>query len=307
MDLIGIENEAEFFPAGTLSDVLKEELQDITARWAGLGKDTHPVERLKRAGVPLVEALRQLRNTSERARQAELMRDIHHDLVGALGYAWKRDTAATALNEHPLIPLVSRVANASGRDMLWILESPAGDVGDEATDPLGACFDIDQFPSEDADAALTDRSIEELIAEGIFALPNGPRHVLVLGLSQLVLIDQRKWPARSVLRFDLQEVFTRADKDTLTVMACLISREARVPDQGVPLSDRLEEEAQRNANAVTSSLKRTVRDAIEILGQEVLDVTEGKYPSNFPEANRRGIWIDGPELSRECLRFMYRR
>ena len=306
MDLIGIENEAEFFPAGTLSDVLKEELQDITARWAGLGKDDHPVGRLARGAGPLVEALRQLRNTSERARQAELMRDIHHELVGALGYAWKRDTAATALNEHPLIPMVSRAVDASGRDMLWILEAPAGDVGDEATDPLGACFDIDQFPLEDADAALTDRSIEEILAEGIFALPKGPRHVLVLGLSQLVLIDQRKWPARSVLRFDLQEIFTRADKDTLTVMACLISREARVPDQGVPLSDRLEEEAQRNANAVTSSLKRTVRDAIEILGQEVLDVTEGKYPSNFPEASRRGVWIDGPELSRECLRYMYR-
>ena len=58
-------------------------------------------------------------------------------------------------------------------------------------------------------------------------------------------------------------------------MACLIAREARVPKTGAPLSDRLEEEAQRNANAVTSSLKRTVRDAIEILGQEVLDVTNG--------------------------------
>ena len=46
MDLIGIENEAEFFPSGTLSDVLKEELQDITARWAGLDRTAHPVERL---------------------------------------------------------------------------------------------------------------------------------------------------------------------------------------------------------------------------------------------------------------------
>jgi hypothetical protein len=80
-------------------------------------------------------------------------------------------------------------------------------------------------------------------------------------------------------------------------MACLISREARVPDQGVPISDRLEEEAQRNANAVTTSLKRTVRDAIELLGQEVLEVTDGKH---------QGVWIDGPDLSRECLRYMYR-
>ena len=75
---------------------------------------------------------------------------------------------------------------------------------------------------------------------------------------------------------------------------------------GLSLSDRLEEEAQRNANAVTTSLKRTVRDAIEILGQEALEVASGKYPSNFPDTSRRGVWIDGPELSKECLRYMYR-
>ena len=306
MDLIGIENEAEFFPSGTLSDVLKEELQDITSRWAGLEKSAHPVERLARVAPSAVEALRQIRNASDRGRQAELARDIHHGLLSALGYDWKRDTALTALNASPVIPLVSRVADAVGRDALWILEAPITNVKDEAADPLGSCFTEDQFPVEAREAALTGKPIEELLGDGVFELPDGPRHVLVLGLSQIVLVDKRKWPARSVLRFDLQEIFTRADRDTLTVMACLISREARVPDTGVPISDRLEEEAQRNANAVTTSLKRTVRDAIEILGQEVLDVSGGKYPSTFPESGRRGVWIDGPELSQECLRYMYR-
>lgn len=305
MDLIGIENEAEFFPSGTLSDVLKEELQDITARWAGLDKVAHPVERLAGVAAPTVETLRQVRNASDRTRRAELIRDAHHALLSALGYAWKRETADTALQGSPVIPLVGRVADASGRDALWIFEAPT-DVDDEAADPLGVMFTADQFPDETCEAALLDQSIEAMLGEGVFELPDGPRHVLVLGLSQIVLVDKRKWPARSVLRFDLQEIFTRADRDTLTVMACLISREARVPEQGVPISDRLEEEAQRNANAVTTSLKRTVRDAIELLGQEVLEVTGGKYPSTFADSARRGVWIDGPELSRECLRYMYR-
>ncbi|WP_414464484.1 Eco57I restriction-modification methylase domain-containing protein [Hyphomicrobium sp. DY-1] len=306
MDLIGIENEAEFFPSGTLSDVLKYELQDITSRWAGLDRNSHPVERLVRIAAPTVEALRQIRNESDQVRREELIREAHRGLLSALGYVWKRETALTALNGHPVIPLVAQIADASGRDALWIIEAAIADVGDEAADPLGACFTTDQFPVESREAALLDRTIEDLLAEAVFELPDGPRHVLVLGLSQLVLVDKRKWPARSVLRFDLQEIFTRSDRDTLTVMACLISREARVPEQGVPISDRLEEEAQRNANAVTTSLKQTVRDAIEILGQEVLDVTGGKYPSTFPESWRRGVWIDGPELSRECLRYMYR-
>lgn len=306
MDLIGIENEAEFFPSGTLSDVLKEELQDITSRWGGLDKAAHPVERLSRVATPTIEALRQVRNASDPTRQSELVRDAHHALLAALGYTWRRETALTALNGSPVIPLVGRVADASGRDALWIIEAPLTDADDEAADPLGGKFTPEQFPEEVREAALLDRSIEETIAEGVFELPDGPRHLLVLGLSQMVLVDKRKWPARSVLRFDLQEIFTRAERDTLIVMACLTAREARVPEQGVPISDRLEEEAQRNANAVTTSLKRTVRDAIELLGQEALEVTGGKYPSTFPEPGRRGVWIDGPELSRECLRYMYR-
>jgi hypothetical protein len=306
MDLIGIENEAEFFPSGTLSDVLKEELQDITARWAGLDRSAHPVERLARVAGPTVEALRQVRNSSDRSRRAELVRDAHHDVLTALGYVWRREGAYTALDGAPVIPLVSRAADTSGRDALWVIEAPIPAPEDEASDPLGACFTEVQLPPDLREAALLDRTIESVLAEGVFELSDGPRHVLVLGLSQIVLIDKRKWPARSVLRFDLQEIFARADRDTLTVMACLISREARVPDQGAPISDRLEEEAQRNANAVTTSLKRTVRDAIELLGQEVIAVTAGKYPSSFPDPARRGVWIDGPELSRECLRYMYR-
>lgn len=306
MDLIGIENEAEFFPSGTLSDVLKEELQDITSRWGSLDKGAHPVNRLSRVAAPTIETLRHVRNAADPTRHSELVRDAHHALLAALGYTWRRETALTALNGSPVIPLVGRVADASGHDALWIIEAPITDVDDEAADPLGAKFTPEQFPEELQEAALLDRSVEETIAEGVFELADGPRHLLILGLSQIVLVDKRKWPARSVLRFDLQEIFTRAERDTLTVMACLIAREARVPDQGVPISDRLEEEAQRNANAVTASLKRTVRDAIELLGQEVLEVTGGKYPSTFPEPGRRGVWIDGPELSRECLRYMYR-
>lgn len=306
MDLIGIENEAEFFPSGTLSDVLKEELQDITSRWSGLDKAAHPIERLSRIAAQTIDTLRQTRNTADQARQTELIREIHHALVSSLGYAWKTEFVSIALNENPVIPIVGRAADAYGHDALWIIEAPNTDEHDEATDPLSICFQAEQFSPEMQEDALLDKAIEEFLADGVFELPNSPRHILVLGFAQIILIDKRKWPARSVLRFDLQEIFTQDDRDTLTVMACLISREARVPDQGTPLSDRLEEEAQRNANAVTTSLKRTVRDAIEILGQEALEVAGGKYPSNFPDTNRRGVWIDGPELSKECLRYMYR-
>lgn len=306
MELIGIENEAEFFPSGTLSEVLKDELADITARWSGLEKKKHPVERLQSISGRTLDAYRQIRGSIDFSRRYSLTQDARHKVLEALGYEWKRETISTGLDGHLLMPLLGRVANADGKDALWIIEAPVPGNEDEACDPLDAKFAKDQFAEEDLDAALLDQTIGECLAKGVFELPNSPRNVLIVGLSQLVLVDSRKWPARSVLRFNLQEIFERSERDTLVLMACLIAREARVPEQGVPISDRLEEEAQRNANAVTSSLKKTVRDAIELLGQEVLNVTEGKLPSNYPIKAKRGVWIEGPDLSRECLRYMYR-
>ena len=174
MDLIGIENEAEFFPSGTLSDVLKEELSDITARWAGLEKSAHPIERLSRVATSTIEALRQIRNSSDADRRTELTREMHHALLGALGYAWKREAAFTALAGAPVIPLISRVADASGRDALWIIDAPLQHAEDEAADPLGACFAPDQFPADAGEVALLDRTIESVLAEGVFELADGP-------------------------------------------------------------------------------------------------------------------------------------
>jgi hypothetical protein len=302
MDLIGIENEAEFFPAGTLSDSLQDELREITSRWSR-GKDVdNPVKRLTNCTEPYLASLRQIRNSNDDVRRKELRREATHALITALGYDYQRVSLHTALDGEPLVPVLSQVANVEGKVMAWLLEAPLEGLQDEATDPLGANFEIDQFLEDEQELAETERAIEDILADGVFSLRKSPRYVLVFGLSQIILVDQHKWPARCVLRFDLQEIFARQDTDTLAVMACLISREARVPQQGVPIADRLEEEAQRNANTVTTSLKRTIRDAIEILGQEVLDVTDGKYPSG----PRRGVWIEGPELSLECLRYMYR-
>ena len=302
MDLTGIENEAEFFPAGTLSDVLEVELQDITNRWSKDLEGGSPITRLSSSADAYTRTYRQLLNTTDKSVRAELYAELTSRAANALGYEIKRGSETLALDTGSLIRVLNKTFDADGKPVLWILETPKPTTGEEQADPLNQTFDKDQFAADEAEYAETDLAVEELLAEGIFDLADAPRYVLVAGASQWVLVDQRKWPARSVLRFDLQEIFSRQDRDTYRVMACLIAREARVPVTGVPISDRLEEEAQRNANLVTTSLKKTVRDAIELLGQEVLDVTEGKFPTGA----KRGVWIDGPTLSLECLRYMYR-
>lgn len=300
MDITGIENEAEFFPAGTLSDVLAVELADIATQWAKTLEGANPVDRISSISEQVLTLLRQLRNANDKTSRQEYHQQIVNMVATALGYDVKAENKALALDDGGFVPTIHQSFDAGGKCQLWIIAAQLTGAGEEEADPLGLAFDKKQFEDESDD--ISELALEELISDGIFSLADAPRYLLIASPAQWVLVDSSKWPARSVLRFNLQDIFSRKDKDTYRLMASLIAKEARVPKSGKPLSDRLEEEAQRNANAVTTSLKCTVRDAIEILGQEVLDVTEGK----FPKGEKRGVWIDGETLSLECLRYMYR-
>ncbi|KCZ83530.1 hypothetical protein HAD_13049 [Hyphomonas adhaerens MHS-3] len=301
LDLFGIDNENDFYPTAFLSSALEGEISDAIARWASGDEARTPDKRLESIAEDYLRLLSRIRQSGTRDIALETAKAAYSLIVPALGYPYGRSFAE--LEEGTQIPLLARVADADGRDRLWIIEAPLPGKEDEASDPISLPFSREQFPESLLDAADTSTPIEDLISNGIFDRDDPPRFVIVASPTQLVLIDRNKWTARSVLRFDLSEIFSRADAPTLQAMACFIACEARVPKTGIALAERLEEEAQRHANAVTASLKKTVREAIEILGNEVLAVCENKYPKGHPRA---GVWIESEELSIECLRYMYR-
>jgi methylase of polypeptide subunit release factors len=300
-ELIGIENENDFYPAAFLSSALEAEIADAISRWASGEPSISPDKRLEPIAAEYLRLLSRIRLSGTREIALENAKAASSLIIPALGYEYRR--AFASLDSGVQVPLLARVADADGRDRLWIIESPVLGKEDEAADPLSLSFSKDQFPDSLVASADTETTIQDVISSGIFDQTDPPRFVIVASPSQLVLVDRNKWASRSVLRFDLAEIFTRSDRPTLQAMACFLSREARVPQTGIPLAERLEEEAQRHANAVTGSLKKTVREAIEILGNEVLAACENKYPKGHPRA---GVWIESQDLSIECLRYMYR-
>ena len=121
MDLIGIENEAEFFPAGALSDALEDELRQITSQWSKGNAADNPSHRLALCADPYllsVRQVRQVRNTPDRSRRQELRQKATHSLITALGYEYSRLSLPTALDGETLVPLLSRATNEDGRDVV---------------------------------------------------------------------------------------------------------------------------------------------------------------------------------------------
>ena len=79
-----------------------------------------------------------------------------------------------------------------------------------------------------------------------------------------------KWNASRLLRFDLEEILSRKDNDTLTATAILLHREHTCPGEGANLLDELDENSHRHAFSVSDDLKYALRKSIELLGNEAV-------------------------------------
>ena len=163
MNLTGIENEAEFFPAGTLSDVLEVELQDITGRWARELEGTNPVTRLSGSADTYLRLYRQLLNTTDKNLRNELYSQSVALVSRALGYDVKRSSETLALDTGSLARVMSKTFDADGKQALWIIETPVPAAGEEQADPLGQAFDREQYDSDEQEHAELEKTIEELL------------------------------------------------------------------------------------------------------------------------------------------------
>jgi type I restriction-modification system DNA methylase subunit len=157
---------------------------------------------------------------------------------------------------------------------------------------------------------LQDKTLEDLLSDRIFAQDNPPRWVILISLDQIVLIDRHKWNALRLLRFDLYELLNERDPDSLLATATLLHREHTCPTEGSALLDELDENSHRHTYSVSEDLKFALRQAIEVLGNEVLHyrrtVSKRRVFSTEAQQERGEREIDPDQLKQECLRWVYR-
>jgi hypothetical protein len=139
----------------------------------------------------------------------------------------------------------------------------------------------------------------DYLASSLFPSAHAPRWVLLAYPSQWILLDRSRFAAQRYLRFDWHEIFDKHDVKTYRAALTLLHPTALIPTAARPIHDSLEESSHKNAAAASENLKYAVREAIELLGNEVI---------YFRRQQKLNIYDDiKPEdLSRECLRWLYR-
>ncbi|HGY0450984.1 TPA: hypothetical protein ACNUGO_004695, partial [Salmonella enterica subsp. enterica serovar Derby] len=126
--------------------------------------------------------------------------------------------------------------------------------------------------------------------------------VLLLGNRQLLLLDRTKWAQNRLLRFDFEEILSRRETDTLKATSVLLHKDSLLPGSGAPYLDSLDDNSHKHAFGVSEDLKYALRESIELLGNEAMRYLIDNELAYY--TGKRAINPD--ELSRECLRYMYR-
>ena len=303
--LIGITNENEFYSNHYIEAVLKDDIKGIAQRWreaaAAENETKSPPESLGSLAASYFRLINNFNKEKDIAERLTLQREWLSNFFGILGY--QIEASHRIIDEGQTLPILCEINKSNGVPLLWIIEALA--EGDEVVDILDLSLNKAQITGADnkinTELITSELTLEDIVSDYILAEDEPPRWLLLSSIHQIILIDRFKWNASRLLRFDLSEILSRKEADTLLATATLLHKEHTCPHEGTALLDELDENSHRHAFSVSDDLKYALRKSIEILGNEAV-----WYIRNKLKAGVFSGQIDARQLSIECLRYMYR-
>lgn len=302
IDLTGIVSVNEYYTHHYLNTILEEDIKDIIKQLkeaSDANEDRTPWSKLKelsRKFYLLDEKLAKNKNITDRYL---MQRGFLLELFNVLGYDIEDKTVFLPVKDSEEIPVLYEVKKSNGAPLLWIIESV--DEFNNEGEILHNGFKDIQFESKnDIYKNFHGLSFEEIISKSVFSSEEPPRWVLLSSYKEIVVVDRTKWGEKRVLDFKLDDIFSRKEESTLQAMVVLLHKSTICPEEGSSFLDTLSENSHKHASSVSEDLKYSLRECIELLGNEAI--------RDMRERQRAGVFNRdlASKLTVECLRYMYR-
>ena len=330
MNLTGISNENEFYSQHYMAEIFAGDSdvkglqdswqqQETTAREAALTEQDKknawrtPWNQMSRNARETLLLLDEYGHKQTAVDRLTLGRDVLRSLLSTfeLPYAPR---AQYVEHTQSYVPLLGEIKNSQGEPLLWILEAQAlGSDYDADSDPLALPLHsaqmkgLEGYPSfEQQSEQESEGNWQKLLSSTIFSQTLPPRWVILASPYQWLLIDRSKYAQNRLIRFDWKEIFSRRELDTLKAATVLLHKEALLDAKGQTLLDTLDENAHKHAYGVSEDLKYALRECIELLGNEATKQLEVLAQQQKKSVYSGRSQLDENELSRQCLRYMYR-
>lgn len=294
--ITGLENTNEFYSQHYLDDIVERDLKSLFDRWKEQGASS-PVSRLRTVGGAAYFRTRE-RFVAERklADRLPLLIDLVQPLLQAIGYETAPQTLELADSSLPVLA-VYRDAKSHPLLVIAAAVAPQPAPGDEEAHPL-------QCQPLGADGKPTQADWEEVLTKAVFSDDTPPRWVLLVHHETWLLIERGKWGRKALISFNLPELFGPRDEKQFRAFAALAGAESVLPAAGgTALLDTLDDSSHKHAFEVSTDLKYALRECIEAIGNEAIRYKREVAKEKVFDRNDIDL---ADQLSRECLRYMYR-
>lgn len=278
MEYVGISNQNEYYTNHYFSTIFEENQKDCISKWREACKNTEtktPWASLRDISKDYYVIHNRFVTSRFDIQTLINIKLLADQYLAALGYTDKNTSTSVKINDELTVPVYHEIKKSNGAPLLWIILATSPDKEESILEKK--CFDgtnINELELSSTSSVpedfLTELTNEELATKILFAQEEPPRFLLVIGMNQIALIDRNKWNEKRYLQFELEDIFSRREEQTLQAMAVLLHKENLCPDDGKALLDTFDEESQRNASGVSQDLKYALRESIELLGNEVI-------------------------------------
>ncbi len=309
MEYVGISNQNEYYTNHYFSTVFEENQKSCISQWRENAKSTEtktPWAALRDIAKDYYVIHNRFVTSRFDMQTLINIKDLADQYLLALGYKEATIPGTLTIVDGIQVPIYREIKKSNGAPLLWVILATSSDKEESVLEKR--CFDGTKIEGSDIsstssvpDEYLSELTNEELATKILFAQEEPPRFLLIIGMNQIALIDRNKWNEKRYLQFELEDIFSRREEQTLQAMAVLLHKENLCPDDGKALLDTFDEESQRNASGVSQDLKYALRESIELLGNEVIYDMKTRQGINLAENP-----VNPGELTIQCLRYMYR-
>ncbi len=306
-----------YFSDYFLSYRLDTGLSDLYQRWDTLERQGEPTARTKTRALsstfnalrptaslttPEAESLLPLETGALSQDAVTALRELNEAILQALGWGPHGNQSVTLTSGRETIHIpAARSCETPAGLLLLVLEtvfaSDPGVVVSQKDAAAGALLEP---------VCIGDRAEGLSVLEAaqiIFLADAPPRYLLVCSGGSITLLDRERWGEGAYLAANLDDAISRNDtrpRGELATIAALFSEEVINPhDDAQSVLANLVDKATKESAGVSKELRHGVRHSVELLANAVIDDIRTR---------QNGAWrtIDPEELSRQCLRYLYR-
>lgn len=303
MDLTGITNVNEYYTNHYLAAVFADNADATIKKWGEAANETDsktPWSMLNSKARDFYAKHDKFTRSHYSKARLKLIKEMADGYLEALGYGVAHPEIIE-LEDDLKIPIYLEITKDNGAPALWVILAASKDMSDPILEKQAFYWSNSDDEDDINLDELTKIRNEDLANKIFYSIHEPPRFLVIIGMSQIALLDRNKWNDKRYLQFELEDIFNRHEKSTLQAMAVLLHKDSLCPKEGKALIDELDESSHKNANEVSNDLKYALRESIELLGNEVL----------YDMRTRQGIDldkspVDSAQLTIECLRYMYR-